>query len=280
MLSPLTLEEIARSLRVGQKKFDALKDDEAELMMSFLARLMENEIPPMEITFIQRREPARLDLVIGFSGQKLTNPDISRVQEVARQMVNDAKGEISLKVDFRGIPKDGEFLLYNSYQALTILTESPNGPAQFQNIKMAFETGLTMEQTVFAMPAGVYTALSIYAVRCMEMGYLKRAKACLAQCENVLAAAINNRELPRSPDAGLLEMIEFIGVMYEKCDEPDKSVEIGLRYVNALENDSEKYSLKQKIAHWMEQQRILENAETELSDIVHFVSKDWGQRAA
>ena len=75
-------------------------------------------------------------------------------------------------------------------------------------------------------------------------------------------------------------MIEFIGIMYEKCDEPEKSVEIGLRYINALENDGDKYALKQKIAHWMEHQQALENAEVELSDIVRFVSKDWGQKAA
>ncbi len=279
MLSPLTLEEISKSLRVGHKKFDALKDQEAELVMSLLARLMENESPPMEITFIQRRESNRLNLVVGFSSQKVTNPDIRRAQEVARQMVEDAKGEISLKLEFRGIPKDGEFLLYNSYQAMVILTESPNGPVHFQNIKMAFETALKMEESVFAKPAGLYTGLSIYALRCMEMGYLKRAKACLVQCENVIAAAIN-KELPLPPKCSLPDMIEFIGVMYEKCDEPEKSVEIGLKYVNALKNDSDKYALKQRIAHWMEQQRTLENAEVELGNIVHHASKDWGQKAA
>ena len=279
MLSPLTLKEISTSLRVGHKKFDALKDQEAELVMSLLARLMENESPPMEITFIQRRESNRLNLVVGFSSQKVTNPDVRRAQEVARQMVEDAKGEISLKLEFRGIPKDGEFLLYNSYQALVILTDSPNDPAQFQNIKIAFEAALTMEETVLAMPAGLYTGLSIYALRCMDMGYLKRAKACLVQCENVVAAAIN-KELPLSPECSLPDMIEFIGVMYEKCDEPEKSVEIGLRYINALEKDSDKFALKQRIAHWMEQQQTLENAETELSDIVHYVSNDWGQQAA
>lgn len=279
MLSPLTLKEISKSLRVGHKKFDALKDHEAELVMSLLARLMENECPPMEITFIQRRESNRLDLVVGFSSQKVTNPDIRRAQEVARQMLEDAKGEISLKLEFRGIPKDGEFLLYNSYQALVILTDSPNDAEQFQNIKTAFETALTMEETVCAMPAGLYTGLSLYALRCMEMGYFKRAKACLVQCENVIAAAIN-KELQLTPECRLPDMIEFIGIMYEKCDEPEKSVEIGLKYINALENDSDKYTLKQKIARWMEQQRTLENAEVELSDIVRFVSKDWGQQAA
>lgn len=280
MLSPATLEEISRSLRVGRKHFSKIKDCEDQTITSLLLRMMERNIHPTEITFIQRRDQKRVDLLVGFSALNLTPQLTSDIQQVIREMNAESEGEITVKAEFQGIPRDGEFLLYNSYQSLTIVTDASNGRANFPNIRLAMEAVLTLENTPFTDPTSVFTVLSIYAGRCLESGYLTWTKSCLAQCESLLEMVIEEGGLAISEANGIAEMIELLGIMYEKLDEPERSMEIGLKYAYAVNKSVDKHAINQRLAQWMEQSQAQEQGERDLSNIVHRLKLKWRKKGA
>ena len=277
MLSHAVMQEIARCLTVGKKQFDIIDKSEASVLEVFLERLKIKGIDKPDITFVQRRDHDRVDIVIGLAADTLTSAVAAAAQLTARELM-ESLPEVTVRIELGRIPKDGEFLFFDAFQAMFIATEYPlTNRMQFNNIGLAFEAAMTLKNTPYRSPSEIFRIFALYAMRCFEAGLRRRSTACVEQCEKILELVVEAGGLPQDPDGSEYEMILFIGQMYENLDVPDRSIDIALKYVQTVKKESEKYLLKQRIADWVEKRESQEEANEEIKDVVRRVSAIWNR---
>lgn len=277
---PPHIEEIIESLNVGRKQFDIMTDAEELILAELKQRLaVDPELP--QITFVRRLEHTRVALGIGFQSGCWDQNNAQKVQKIFTELAQELNDSDILNLELR-MPRNGEFLLFSVDQALIVVAKSPaSNLPQFNNIRRGFEAVMTLEDSPYKKPEDAFKVFALYADRCLEMQFLREAKTCVIHLDRLLEDYLASFAAASISDHVKLNMIEIVGVLFDHCDELEKSIEVALKYSHLLTNAGEKYQLEQLLARWIEKRERQEEIEEDIREVVDFARSNWNiQKAA